>query len=258
MSEERVSFCQMLLNLLTNFILKMKKQIMLFLTGILFITANALGQFNSYFDPALAYNKVLLERGNRGTYQNVGAFRVVGSPYIYGEAVKGDVYHNGNIAKAVEFRINNHTKELQLATEVAGQYFLVSIDDLDSLTLYAAKNEYIYSDLTFISSKFVDAKKKCFLQQLQKGSRFTLYKSYSTELAIPDDNYVQSELREFKLDVVYYYHDNQIPGELLALKANKKSLGKTFKDTNAAEILDNVSIEGNLDVALTKFFSFLK
>jgi hypothetical protein len=218
--------------------------------------ANA--QFNSYFDPALAYNKVLLEKGNRGTYLNVGAFRVVGSPYIYGEAVKGDVYHNGTIAKNIEFRINNHTKELQLATQEAGKYFLVSIDDLDSLTLFASQNEYINSDLTFISSKFVGGKQKCFLQQLQKGPRFTLYKSYDTELAIPSDNYIQSELREFKLDVVYYYTDTQMPGELISIKANKKSLNKAFKDTNAAEVLDNVNLTGNLDLALTKFFSFLK
>ena len=34
--------------------------------------------------------------------------------------------------------------------------------------------------------------------------------------------------------------------------------GMGASDPQAKKILDNVSIEGNLDVALTKFFNFLK
>jgi hypothetical protein len=218
--------------------------------------ANA--QFNSFLDPAVAYNKILLDKGYRGTYQNIGAFKVTGSPYIYGETMKGDVYHNGKVAKDVVYKINNYSKSLQIATDVPGQYFMVSIDDLDSLVLPAAKNEFLNANLTFISSKTLDSKKNCFLEQLQRGNRYTLFKSYTTELAIPADNYIQSDLREFKLEVEYFYADNQMPGTLSSLKTNKKALIKTFKESNAAEILDNMSLTGNMDLALAKFFNFLK
>lgn len=213
---------------------------------------------NSFVDPALAYNKVNGEKMDGVGYVNVGSFKVKGSPYIYGETLKGDVYHSGKIASGVVFKINNYSKELQVTTDVPGKYFMVSIDDLDSLVLPAVKNEFLAADIKFISSKAKDAKLKCFLEPLQKGERYTLYKSYSTELAIPSDNYVQSDLRIFDLQVQYYYADNQNPGSLKSVKANKKGLGKTFKGTNASEILENIDMSGNQDLALTKFFTFLK
>lgn len=215
-------------------------------------------QFYSFIDPALAYNKIIGEKGSKGTYQNIGAFKVIGSPYIYSETLVGDVYHNGKVAKDVVYKINNYSKQLQIATDVPGQYFMVSISDLDSLVLPANKNEFLKADLTFLSSKSIDNKKNLFLEQLQKGSRFTLYKTYSTELVIPSDNYIQSDLREFKLEVEYYYTDDKMPGTLNPIKANKKALIKNFRETNAAEVLDNISLNGDTDIALTKFFTYIK
>ncbi len=235
----------------------MKNKIILM--AIVFLSSIAVkAQMATFFDPAVAYSRVLLEKGGKGTYIRVGNFKVTGSPYIYSETLKGDVYHSGKIAKDVVYKINNYAKELQIATDVPGQVFLVSIDDLDSLLLPAAKNEFLTADLKFVSSKTIDKSKKLFLQELQKGARFTLYKSYNTEINIPSDNYAQTDLREFNLVVEYYYTDVQDPGVLKSVKPNKKWLAKSFKDNNAVEILENVSLTGNMDLALGKFFNFLK
>ena len=68
-------------------------------------------------------------------------------------------------------------------------------------------------------------------------------------MIIPSDNYAQTDLREFNLVVEYYYTDTQAPGVLKSVKPNKRTLAKTFKENNAAEILDNISLTGDLDIA---------
>ena len=120
----------------------MKNKI-IFTCAIFFSSMLVNAQMAAFFDPAVAYSRVMLEKAGRGSFQRIGSFKVSGSPYIYSETLKGDVYHNGKIAKDVVYKINNYTKELQIATDVPGQVFLVSIDDLDSLIIPAAKNEFL-------------------------------------------------------------------------------------------------------------------
>src|SRR5688572_28247967 len=58
---------------------------------ILITSSVALGQ-SGYMDNALNYSRLIIAKTENGTYQLVGTYKVIGTPYLYGEKNKGDIF----------------------------------------------------------------------------------------------------------------------------------------------------------------------
>ncbi len=217
---------------------------------------NVHAQMNVYVDPALAYNKIMGNLDNAMSYRQIGNFKVKGTPYLYAETVTGDVYYGKQVAKNVAFKIDNYAKTLELPTETPGKYFVVSSLDLDSFIIRAKDNQFINQDIKFVSSKIVGSSEKQFLQAIYQTPNRTLYKAFTTDMEIVSDNYVQSDLREFKTQVVYHFTDANMPG-LNSIKPAKGSFKKVFKSERITNLVSDISFMQNSDIGMIKAFTVI-
>ena len=87
----------------------MYKNLSLALALIAGIAATA--QQASYVDPAQAYNRILVEKG-ANSYRQVGNYKVIGSPFLFGEKNKGNIYSKPETAKNIELSYNIYNQEV--------------------------------------------------------------------------------------------------------------------------------------------------
>ena len=169
-------------------------------------------QAASYSDPAQAYLRVLLEKGGESNQQQVGTFKVVGTSFLYGGNLIGDVYFKNGSAKNVLITYDTYKQSLGVNAGDDGKALMKQLEELDSFVLKAGPKTEFKTDLKFISILPLDSSKKLFLQRVVTGPRFNLYKAYTSDLGYVSTNYIQSELRQFDLNYTYYYTDNTKPG----------------------------------------------
>jgi len=200
------------------------------ISGLLFFpycfSANA--QSKSFSDPAQMYNRLLLEKDNLTS--KVGNYTVKGTPYLYGGGIKGKLFiHNEN---AIEVLISYNTYEgaLEYAnTSTSGSILLQPTVTVDSFLINKNQDLKIDNDLFFVSNKELYSTENGYYQVLYTGEKYGLYKKYKSTLGIVSTNYVQSDLREYQLDVEYYYLNKEV-NVLKKLKTSFSSLKKEFKD----------------------------
>jgi hypothetical protein len=191
-------------------------------------TANAFAQAGSYTDPVQAYNRLVIEKNsNSNKYYQVGNFKVVGTPYLFGEDQAGDVFSSTGSIPRVNVRYNIFTQEVETSAKYGGSANTVSIDiaNVDSFILIA--NENHVADLKFVNRKLFNSKPRGFLQEVYKGKEYSLYKSYNSVLEIVTNNYIQSELRQFAVNYSFYYNKKG-SSDIILLKNNDSFLKKEF------------------------------
>ncbi len=207
----------------------MLKKFYFFLLLIVFFvpTASILAQSLSFSDPAFAYQKLILEQNNN-TYTKVGIYNVSGSPYIYGDNLKGDIYYNKEVIVGGSFRINNYAHEIEIEVpDAKGKYLFINMNSLDSFHIYKNLSKQIYNQLDYINSSLIDkASAPVFLQILSRG-KYNLYKSYKTSVTIPT-NYADPNLREFSLSADYYYIKSEDPNDLRKIRQTSAGIKKAF------------------------------
>lgn len=218
-----------------------------------FLSVNA--QQASYTDPAAAYLRLLLEKGQEGTVQQIGAYKVRGTSYLFGEKLIGNAYKGGERALNVSLSYNTYSQQLEVYQNNQVSPLVFTPAEADSFRLLASEQTAFKEDLLFIRSGLIDSLgKRKFFQEVAKGSRFSLYKAYKCELALPKDNYIQGDLRDFELLYEYYYVDATKPG-LRKLKTTAGNLKKEFKDIADVSIFVNSDeFVTNTEKVLVKIF----
>jgi hypothetical protein len=78
---------------------------------VFIVPFTATAQQNSYFDPAQAYNRLLIEKNN-GTYTQVGNFKVVGSSFLYGEKNNGNLYGTNETGRNLPLSYDTYTQNV--------------------------------------------------------------------------------------------------------------------------------------------------
>ena len=229
----------------------------IFLLPVVLLTASTgWAQASSYFDAAQAYNRLMIER-NSNALTRVGAFKVQGTPYLFGERQTADVYAKGETG--LKETISYNTFNQQLEIQLAGQNDLIKkeLAGIDSFRLIKGAETPYKEDLLFINAAHAGGTEKTFLQVMRKGARFSLYKAYRTTLEISTTNYVQADLRVFELNYDYYYTDAQRAG----MKKIKKSADQVRKEFKAVKDLSSFaaleSFAQNPDEALVALFNLL-
>ena len=219
---------------------------------------SGLSSISGYVDPALSHNRLMREQNQEGDYKLIGTYKVVGSSYLYGEKHKGDIFSKDEKAYNISISYDTYKQEVEFYSSSNTNKPLVKLPgDLDSFIIKRDSSAEISNDILFIYAPVLGSAEKSYLQVIQAGPRFSIYKRYKSELGYVSSNYVQSELREFDLNVDYFYYDS----ETKALKKLKPNLGtiikefKNIKDVSAAADKDDFTTDP--DRAFKKIFLFL-
>jgi ABC-type sulfate transport system substrate-binding protein len=211
----------------------------------------------SYSDPAQAYNRLLVER-NSGTYTRVGAYKVIGSPYLFGEKRKGDVYTTKEKGNDIQLSYNTYSQDIEFVLPDVSKTLEKKPGTVDSFIIRKDAQLGMAADLKFIYGKLLGSGEKNYFQEVVRGPKVSLYKKYSAQLGNVSTNYVQSDLRQFDISVDYYYQDAATPDKLTKLKTNKPALVKEFsKLKNLESVIDEDALVTARDSELVKLFSEL-
>ncbi|HWR33449.1 MAG TPA: hypothetical protein VN451_07990, partial [Chitinophagaceae bacterium] len=157
-------------------------------------------------DPALNHNKLLQQHTSEGMYKLIGAYKVVGTSFLFGEHYPADMFAPEVKAYNIFISYNTYNQEVEFYSKGNPDKSLVKEPGtLDSFIIHQNIDMGIISPLKFVYGSVLGVKDKYYFQEICIGKRFSLYKRYKSELAYVSSNYVQSELRQFDLDYEYYY-----------------------------------------------------
>jgi hypothetical protein len=229
--------------------------------SFLFVTlavTGAVGQQASYFDPAQAYNKLLVEKNN-GNYYQISNYKVTGTPFLFGEKNNGNIYSPNETAYNIYLSYNIYDQNLDFYSTANPNTPLVKDPGtLDSFLLKRKPGTGLEKDILFVYGPTVlGSKDKAYYQVVSKGGNVNLYKRYTGELGIVGTNYIQSELRQFNVLVDYFYTDSTGKG-LKKLKVNPASIKKEFASIkDLSGYIDADLLTTAREQELTKLFTEL-
>jgi hypothetical protein len=233
--------------------LKHRSMKILIVLAASFLSFVASAQQQAYFDPAQAFLKLSLDKG-ASSISRIGAYKVKGTPYLYGTG------HPGSVKSAVDslhtnlLSYNAYNQEVEIVPSNSSTAVAMKPGLLSSFTIEADASLNILADLKFIYGGKLGSSEKRYFQEMHAGPRFTLYKAYSAELANPSSGYIDSDLREFQIRVDYYYVDSTV-GKLQKIKPSAAQIIKEFKKIkDLSAIVNNDELVSNRDMELTKIF----
>lgn len=228
----------------------------LLVSAVLICALPALSQQLSYSDPAVMYQRILLEKSGEGSYQKIGNFKVIGTSFLYGGNQRGNVYTPSEKAEDATISYDTYNQQILVMQKGQDKELAMSIRDVDSFTMNIIDKK-VDLGLKFINAQQKDPSKKFFMAVISEGPRFNLYKVYTSTMGYVSTNYIQSELRQFDLLADYYYCDNSKKG-LKKIRLSEKSVKSEFKDVaDLTETLNSVSLEKNPEQALSEVFKVL-
>lgn len=209
-------------------------------------------------DPALNHNKLLQQQTGDGVYQLIGPYKVIGSPFLFGERHKGNMFSKETKAYNVFVSYNTYNQEVEFySTSNPDKSLTREPGTLDSFHIFKNEAVGIAADMKFIFGTIIGSKESSYYQEIANGSRFNLYKRYKSDLGYVSNNIAQSELREFDLGFDYYYADSASKG-LKKIKANAASFIKEFKAVkDLTSAVSNEDFAVNPETAMQKAIAFL-
>lgn len=183
----------------------------------------------AYLDPAQRYNQYILDNMNN-VYTLVGNYKVMGTPYLFGGKHGGSIYHKGIKGDVASFLYNTYSQQLEMQDEKDKEaMFKIKVADIDSFLVDIESPQSGKTKLKFINSNIYGFKDAFILQVIvDSGSRYSLYKKYYSTLGVVTTNIMQSNLKQFELNIEYYYGDTATH-EIKKLKPNAKAVTKEFK-----------------------------
>lgn len=212
----------------------------------------------AWTDPALNHNKLLRDQTGDGTYKLIGTFKVIGSSYLFGEHNKGDLFATEAKAYNVFVSYNTYNQEVEFySTSNPDKPLVKETGTIDSFTIHQNLESGIVSQMKFVYGTALGIKDKYYFQEICKGQRFSLYKRYKSDLGYSTTNLAQTDLRQFDLQIEYYYIDTESKG-MKKIKPNAASVTKEFKevmDLSGLVSVDEFTI--NPEAAFCKAFSLL-
>ncbi len=209
-------------------------------------------------DLALNHNRLLREKTGEGVYKQIGHYKVVGSPYLFGEKNKGNLFSSEAKAYNIFLSYNTYNQEVEFySTANPDNALIKEPGEADSFFIQPNLEIGLLTPLKFIYGSAIGSSEKAFFQELFAGNRFSIYKKYKSELGIVSSNYIQSELRQFDLSFDYYYTDTE-KKTVKKIKANNSNVIKEFKSVkDLSGIVGNDAFSMAPDDAFRKIFEYL-
>ncbi|MBI5856542.1 MAG: hypothetical protein HZB42_02730 [Sphingobacteriales bacterium] len=225
--------------------------------GFLLLSNTAFSQ-SGYMDNALNYSRLIIAKTPEGVYKLVGPFKVIGTSYLFGEKMGGDLFSSEAKAWNISLSYNTYNQEVEFYSSSNPDKPLVKeVGTVDSFILHQNIESGIISPLKFVYGELIGSKEKAYFQEVCTGTRFNLYKRYKSELGYVSSNYIQSELRQFDLLYEYFYTDSESKS-IKKIKANGPSVIKEFKSIkDISAVVNNDDYSVNPEEALKKAFDYL-
>jgi hypothetical protein len=220
-------------------------------------TSGSAPDSRGWTDPAQNHNK-LLQQQQDGGYRLIGAYKVVGSSYLFGEHHKADMFAIEAKAYNIYISYNTYNQEVEFySTSNPDKSLVKEPGTVDSFIIQQNVTLGITSPLKFVYGTLLGVKEKSYFQEVYKGSTYSLYKRYKSDLGYVSSNYIQADLRQFDLLYDYYYSENEKTG-LKKLKTNYSSISKEFKDKkDISSVFTDEEFTANQEAALRKAFEYL-
>jgi hypothetical protein len=214
-------------------------------------------KFDPAPDPAMRHNRLLQDRTDDGVFTQVGAYKVKGSPNLFGGRIEGNMF--GGTTKAYNIYLNYNTYNQELgfySTSNPVSALYKEPGEVDSFFLLANKDAGIDAPLKFIYGSHIGSKEKSFYQEVYKGKQYSVYKKYKSELAYVSENYIQPDLRRFDLVAEYFYTGPD--KKLKKIKQGTANVVKEFKDVkDLKNVVADDAFSMNTDGAFKRMFEYL-
>ncbi len=209
-------------------------------------------------DNALNYNRLIMEKTTEGMYKLIGAYKVIGTSYLFGERNKGNLFSKEAQAFNVSLSYNTYNQEVEFySSSNPDKPLIKETGTVDSFVLNSNESLGITSPLKFVYGSHLWSSEKAYFKEIYAGKRFGLYKRYKSDLGYVSSNYVQSELRQFDLLFDFFYTDSETK-TIKKLKPNPGSINKEFKSIkDVSSVIDNEELSTNPEEALRKVFDYL-
>ncbi|MBL7708018.1 MAG: hypothetical protein JNJ86_03050 [Chitinophagaceae bacterium] len=218
----------------------------------------AQGSVPGYHDPALSRNKLLREQQGEGVYKLIGAYKVKGISYLFGQKLVADFFSVKETAANVNINYDTYNQEIEFfSTESPAKPLVKTPGDIDSFVVKPQADAGINEELHFIYGPLAGSSEKAYFQVITSGKRFSLYKRYKSELGYVSDNYIQSELRQFDMLSDYFYYD-AVTKKMKKIKLNLSNVTKEFKSVkDVSGIATNDDFTSDPEGAMRKIFAVL-
>lgn len=227
--------------------------------GIFLVIQNQVkSQAVAYSDPAKAFNKMMLDKNSEGgTLDRVGTYKVRGTSYYFGGGLPATVYtKKDGVLKDMVIDYNTFNQLLQIYFNTNKPAGTKKVTEVDSFQVKVSTTDY-KADVIFISTAILDSTENFFLQRIVGGSKYSLYKRYKSDLGYVSDNILESDLRQYDLNIDYYYTVAGTKG-IKKIKMTNNGIVKEFKKIkDISAIVDNGSLVFDQEDVLVKVFAEL-
>ena len=225
-----------------------------FISILLLSACNLFAQLERSYNPLLTINYSDNSQGQSN--RQIGNYKVKGSSYLFNDTFTTTVFHNGSFFAGNKATYDTYFQKVE-NIDNASQMSVFNLTDVDSFKVfYTDKETGIIYNKIFINSKLVDSAKNLFLEKVAAGTKFSLYKSYTSTLEDYVATYAQTTgYKQFKQVTEYYYMTPETK-KLIKIKLTerelKKALGSqanslfndTFSDNpeyNAVNIINTIN-----------------
>ena len=236
--------------------MKYNKILLTIFFSVFIVNSSLNAQAVSFFDAGQAFLKLNLEINDQ-VYTRISQYKVLGTQYLFGKQVNGNVYTEKEVGNNVQLSYNTYDQSLEIP--LSNGTVKKTAAEIDSFTFVKDDKSFYKENYNFVSSNKYEPKNPFFLLKLVLGNKYEFYKKYYTLLGVVSTNYIQSELKQFDLKYEYYYVDLlSTDKKLQKLKTSKSSLKKTFStSTQAMALLDSEGFDGNDENILKTLFIVL-
>ena len=97
---------------------------------------SATAQQLSYSDPAISYQRILLEKSGEGTFQQIGNFKVTGTSFLYGGNQKGNIYTPKEKAESATISYNTYNQQVHVLQQGQDKELVMALKEVDSFELF--------------------------------------------------------------------------------------------------------------------------
>lgn len=199
-----------------------------------------------------------MEKTSEGMYKLVGAYKVIGTSYLFGERNKGNLFSTEAAAYNISLSYNTYNQEVEFySSSNPDKPLIKEPGTIDSFFINSNESLGITATLKFVYGSHLWSSEKAYFKEIYAGKRFSLYKRYKSDLGYVSSNYVQSELRQFDLLYDFFYTDSETKS-IKKIKPNSVTINKEFKATkDVSSAINNDELSTNPEEGLRKVFDYL-
>lgn len=189
-------------------------------------------------------------------YKRVGAFKVKGNSLVLEGNNVTDLYSSLGPGANLPLVFDAYSQDLSIMLANRTEVVKLTFDEVDSFIVKVDTDKKYLEPTMFLNAYKLDPSKKMYMQRLATGPKYSLFKSFFTELRPAASDLAQTNVREFEIVSEYYY----LPAkgtEFIKIKKNAKAIKKLFEsEKDSIEKLEK-NFDQNFEPTLVTFFEAL-